>query len=104
MRGVCPKRRSMPSARRVLSRDFIRHAARMKTPRMKNTASLPNSAKALLAGMTPVSGSMMMASRLVIMSGSTLVTQRTRQTTKMPSDLSPASESPSGGGRVTTNQ
>src|SRR4029450_2115144 len=72
VRGVCPNRRSMPSASRGPSREFMRHAARMKTPRMKNTASLPNSAKALLAGMTPVSGRMMMASRRVIRRGRAL--------------------------------
>ena len=89
---------------RVLRRDFIRQAARMKTPRMKNTASLPKSANALLDGMMPASGSMMMASRLVTMSGRTLVTQNTRQTTKMPRVLRPASVSPAGGCRVTMNQ
>ena len=45
-RGVWPKRCRMLNAMRVLSPDFIKQAARMNAPRMKNTASLPNSAYA----------------------------------------------------------
>ena len=43
-RGVCPNRRSTPIAMRVESPHFMSEAARMKAPRMKNTASLPKSA------------------------------------------------------------
>jgi len=41
---VWPKRRSTAIAMRVESPHFMSEAARMKAPRMKNTASLPKSA------------------------------------------------------------
>ena len=74
-RGVWPKRRRMAIAMREERPHLINAAARMKAPRMKKTASLPKSAYVSLAGRTPVVGSSTMASRLVTMSGSTLVTQ-----------------------------
>jgi len=76
-------------AKRVLTPDFIRAAARMKAPRMKNTARLPKREKAVFVSMTFKRGRRTIASRLVIASGMTSVIQRVRQRMKITMALCP---------------
>ena len=79
VRGVWPKRRRTTA--RAASEPRL-HEARGQDEDAEDEEDglVAEERVGLLAGMAPLSGSRMIASRLVIMSGSALDTQRTRQT------------------------
>ena len=100
--ALVEKRFSVRQVRRVDKPQSTRTDDIMKAPRMKNTASLPNSEKASSAWSTPNIGNRMIASREVICSGIMLVTQSMTQSVKMPSARCALMLKPSGLGPKAT--
>jgi len=82
----------------VLNPDLINADARMKDPRTKKTAVLPNLEYTLVAVSTPNKGNITIAKRLVIISGTTFVIHQITQTIRIARATIPEELKPSGGG------
>jgi hypothetical protein len=98
LRGVLSNLLSTSKAILLLKPVSIIAAARMKAPRIKNTAELPNRAKASLLGITPSRGRRAITNRPVTERGSAFVIHRIIAHAKIPIAFFASVDSPVGAG------